>query len=270
MLVPIVFIVALLCALTGAVLETGAYQARVGLDAAVARAADVAIGDGVADLTGALARFVAANGTGGPWPQPEPSASRPACASADAERCLFSYVVRARITAASTTSTTTGADAASNLQAAVIDEQRVSAVVTVALTGPAGTVLGTRTRYLTYRVFGTAPYAVVSGSRDLATDDGQQSAAAGDSGGSDPSAAPAGAVSFDDTRIHVRLTCRTVIANVVPFANDQQTAGNDSLPWGNAAQAAYEVPCASPDAPADVFRDERWINGNSDASGWTP
>jgi hypothetical protein len=286
-LVPIVFIVALLFTLTGAVLETAAQQAKAGLDAAVARSADVALGGGVADFTGALARFVAANGTGGPWPQPDPSASRPACASAAAERCLFSYVVRATITAASSTSAATGADAASNLQAAVIDEQRVSAVVTVTLSGPSGTVLGTRTRFLTYRVFGSAPYAMVSGSRDLAADDGLQSAAAGDSGGaagsqpaaasagSQPAAAPAGSqpavapAGADDTRIHVRLTCRTVIANVVPFANDQQTAGNDALPWGNAAQAAYEVPCASPETPADAFRDEYWVNGTAGAPGWT-
>ena len=57
--------------------------------------------------------------------------------------------------------------------------------------------------------------------------------------------------------------------NVVPFANDQQVAGNDGLPWGNAAQAAYETPCTSADSPADVFRDERWTNGDANASAWT-
>ena len=56
MLVPIVFIVAFLLALTGAVLENALHQVRVLRSEAVSRYSEVAIADGVADLTGALAR----------------------------------------------------------------------------------------------------------------------------------------------------------------------------------------------------------------------
>jgi hypothetical protein len=274
LLIPIVFIVAFLLTLTGALLENDLRAAKVTLHMAVARYSDITIADGVADFTHGLAHVVQRAGASGPWSyEPSTSALKPACAVAAAQRCPFRYRIRATITAASGTGAAGGADAASNLQAAVINEQRVSALVTVTIIGETATILGARTRFLTYRVFDTAPYAVISGSRDIATVNGTNAAAQGDSGGasgSPASGAPARApTELDDTRIHVRLTCRTVIANIVPFSNDQQAAGNDGLPWGNAPHAAYETPCPADDAPADVFRDERWGNGDTNASGWT-
>jgi hypothetical protein len=257
MLAPIVFLLALLLALTGGFLEASLRAAKVTLQTAVARDSEVAITDGVADLTGALARFVELHGTTGPWPQQTAaSAAHPLCSATapgaagetGAVRCPLTYTIRASITSASDAQAGSGADGATNLQAAVIDEQRVSAVVTVTIDGPGGT-LATRTRFLTYRVFETAPYAVVSGSRDSTTVEGTQAAAQGDTGG---------AASGADTRIHVRLICRPASAN-----------GNDGLPWGNAAQAAYETACLAPDTPADAFRSERWTNGDTNASGWT-
>jgi hypothetical protein len=275
-LVPIVFIVAFMLALTGALLENSMRAARQTLDAAVARYSDVTMADGVADFTHGLARVVRISGAGGPWSHKASfSALKSSCPPEAAASCPFRYRIRATITAGSSSGAPGGADAASNLQAAVINEQRVSASVTVTIVGASGAALGTRTRFLTYRVFDTAPYAVISGSRDSATVNGVASAAQGDSGGA-PGSPAGGAESpdavpphADDTRIHVRLTCRTVIDNVVPFSNDQQPAGNGGLPWGNAAQAAYEAPCPSADAAADVFREERWDNGDTNSSGWT-
>ncbi len=262
MLVPILFLVAFAAALAGVVLENGLVASRTALHASVARYSDAAVGTGVADFTAGLAAFVERHGSRGPWPvNTSRSAERAVCAGA---ACPYRYVVTARITdTAGSDGATTGADrdAATNLQTAVIAEQRLSAVVSVTLRSAAGISLGTRTRFLTYRVFGTAPYAVVTGVRDSATVAGSQSAAQGDSGG---------ATGVADTRIHVRLTCRTAIAGVVPFVNDQQTAGNDGLPWGNHAQGAYEAPCHTRDEPVDAFRDGRWTNGDAAASGWTP
>jgi len=271
MLVPIVFIVAFLTALTGALLESSLLAAKAADSAAVARNSDVAIADGVADFTHGLAAFVALHGGAGPWPQHTSySAQKSGCAAADAQQCPFRYIIGGTITNASDANAAAPGtpDAAQNLQAAAIDEQRVSAIVSVTFVTPGSSAVGTRTRFLTYRVFDTAPYAVISGSRDMTTENGTQSAAQGDSGGA-AAALDSQAAGFDDTRIHVRLTCDTVIKGVIPFANDQQAAGNDGLPWGNAAQAAYETPCTSSDAPADAFRDERWTNGDANTSGWT-
>jgi hypothetical protein len=271
-LVPIVFIVAFIVTLTGAVLENNLRAAKGTLNAAVARFSDVTMTDGVADFTHGLARVVRLNGAGGPWSfEPSTSALKSSCAAALTADCPFRYRIRATITAGSGSAASGAGDSASNLQAAIINEQRVSASVTVTIVGSTGATLGTRTRFLTYRVFDTAPYAVISGSRDSATVNGAASAAQGDSGGAagTPVADAASPGGFDDTRIHVRLTCRTIIENVVPFSNDQQPAGNDGLPWGNAAQAAYEAPCPAVDAAADIFRDEQWGNGDTNSSGWT-
>jgi hypothetical protein len=272
------FIVAFMVALTGALLETSILGAKAAQNAAITRYSDVTIADGVADFTRGLATLGPAHATRGPGPRgTSRSAVRSGCAP-DAAACPFSYTISATITAASNDGDSLGdgdsiaGDSALNVQAAAIDEQRVSARVTTSVMGPESTTLGTRTRFLTYRVFMTAPYALVSGSRDGATVIGAAAAAQGDSGGaaSATGARPAGPATFDDTRIHVRLACATVTAAVVPFVNDQQLAGNDGLPWGNAPRAAYEAPCASPDAPVDDFVDERWTNGDTDASGWTP
>jgi hypothetical protein len=262
MLVPIVFVLAFLLALTGALLDNSARAVAIAHGAEVARYSDAAIADGVADFTAGLGAFVAAHGPDGPWPTATAaSAPRSACAPAAGTGCAFTYVIRGTITNASAPGDAAAGDAAPNLQSSVIDEQRVSAVVSIELRGPAATV-ATRTRFLTYRVFATAPYAIVSGSRDIATVNGSAAAAQGDSGG----AAGTGSA---DTRIHVRLSCRTVTPDVVPLVNDQQAPGNDGLPWGNAAGAAYEAPCTIPDAPADAFRSEHWQNGDTNTSGWT-
>jgi hypothetical protein len=274
-LVPIIFIVALMLALTGAVLENAAHAERVEQHAAVASYSNVSIADGVADFSHGLAQFVERRGTGGPWPRkPIVSALKSACDARAAQDCPFRYYITATITAASAETETSGSDAAPNLQAAVIGEQRVSAIVSVTVTGSTGTPeLGTRTRYLTYRVFETAPFAMISGSGDTAAANGTQSEAQGDSGGSagdqTPGASKQRAADFDDTRIHVRLTCGTVIPGVVPNVNDQQVAGNDGLPWGNTANAAHEAPCTTTETPADVFRDEQWTNGDTNSTGWT-
>jgi hypothetical protein len=274
MLAPIFFILAFLAALTGALLEASAHAASADFQAAVARTSDVAIVDGVADFSAGLALFVQAHGSSGPWPKlPSWSARKPACATA-AQNCRFAYRIRAVITAASSPgSASTGSDAAGNLQASAIDEQRVSAIVTATVFGETGEPLASHSRFLTYRVFGAAPYAVVTGARDIAAVNGTGAAAQGDSGGSASTPAPKlaapGTEVADDTRIHVRLSCQTAIAGVIPFTNDQQPAGNDSLPWGDAPLGAYEAPCASPDAAADTFRSERWTNGDANASGWT-
>jgi len=255
MLVPILFIIALLAALSGAVLENARQAADAALEAQVARSATAALTGGVADFTHGLAAFVARHGTHGPWPASAiPSTPLPLCT--DATVCPYTYVVRATITAASDGGG--GTDLARNLQAAAIDEGRVSAVVSAAVSDATGAVIGTRSRYLTYRVFDAPPYAVIAGS--------SATAGPGDTGGAGPGA---GGIAAADTRIHVRLTCRTAIANVVPFVNDQQPAGNDGLPWGNAAHAAYEAPCTASDAPADAFADGRWSNGDVNASGWS-
>jgi hypothetical protein len=264
MLLPIVFILAFLMALTGALLENGAHTARVAYDAGVGAYADVGLADGVADFTHALAAYIAVNGSAGPWPEPSPSAPRSACAAGAPAACPFAWIVSATITGAARAGSAGGTDALSNAQTAAIDEGRISANVTVTIVDAAGNAVGTRSRLLTYRVFAAPPYAVISGARDSTAIDGSRHAAQGDSGGA---VATGGG---DDTRIHAQLTCKTVTPDVVPFTNDQQPAGNDGLPWGNAPQAAYEIPCSTDATPADAFADERWTNGDAGASGWTP
>jgi hypothetical protein len=274
-LVPIVFLCGLLLTLGTALLESSLAAARTSLQATVARYSEAAIGNGVAEFSAGLASFVETRGTSGPWPsQLSRSPSRALCAAPAAPTaCPFAYTVTATIVAASAgptaatafagTATSGSEESAANLQTAAIGEQRVSAIVTATITNANGTILGQRARRLTYRVFAAPPYAVVVGARDAAAVDQARTSAPGDTGGVD-----GGASTARDTRIHVQLTCRTVTPDVVPFANDQQPAGNDGLPWGDTAGAAYEAPCPQTASPADAFVDARWASGDADSGGW--
>lgn len=279
MLLPIVFLLALMLTLATALLESGLAATKIALHASVASYSAVAVAGGVADFTASLAAFVRQNGTRGPWPA---AASHvfpaPLCDAATAgSQCALFSTIDATITDPSAPITSgRRRDAASNLQTSVIGERRLSAVVTATISAPNGTILGTRTRLLTYRVFEAPPYAIVSGSQDTTTVNGLRTAAQGDTGGAWTKAQDGAPLppatsqgSAGDTRIHVQLSCTTVIADVVANTNDQQVRGNDGLPWGNAANAAHETPCTEKASPADAFADRPWTNGNANASGWT-
>lgn len=282
MLVPIVFILALLLTLAGAVLENGLFAAKIALHDSVARSSDVAISNGVANYTAGLANYVKAHGTNGPWPNGTSFAfPQDLCdATIAPQSCPFSATIDARISGASGgASAVPGSDPALNLQRTAIGEERVSAVLTATISSKAGVVLGTRTRLLTYRVFTAAPYAIVSGSLDTAAISGSPATGQGDSGGAlpptaDAPEAPAAPESANpaplaDTRIHVVLTCSTAIPNLRAGRNDQQAIGNDGLDWGNAPHAAYETPCHRESSPADSFADESWTSRAEPAAGWT-
>jgi hypothetical protein len=166
-----------------------------------------------------------------------------------------------------------------NLQSAVIDEQRVSAQVTVRLyEHQSDKVLGSRTRYLTYRVFNSAPYAIVSGVRDGTTVNGLASSAQGDTSGTP--AKPVLSVgglgdshiprtdspeSYRDSTLQIQMLCMTI--------NDptqlQASPGNEGTMWGVSAPG-IELPChlrSSYDPNAFVVRSE-WENGNAQLTGW--
>ena len=154
MLVPIIFIMALLLALTTAMFESSSATIRIARDTTAARYADVAVTDAVADFTAGLAAYVEEHGSSGPWPTEQSNSyPKPLCAPAsDATPCPYSYVISAAVTdAANEPAPATTGDAAVNVQS-TLDEGRLSAVVSATLSGPQGTAIATRTRLLTYRV----------------------------------------------------------------------------------------------------------------------
>lgn len=150
-----------------------------------------------------------------------------------------------------------------------LDEQRVSATLTIIITDASGrTTFANHSRELTARIFDAMPYVAVTGSHDVSTEVGDIHASEGDTGGvgrfqssnrstvptaNDPSA-------FTDTQILTTVDC----ANS-PTNNDQNNPQADGTRvyfdrsgrnYGNLAWA-FEAPCAptysidSTNAPSD-------------------
>jgi hypothetical protein len=262
MLVPVIFVVALMVTLATAMLESSVFAAKIALHRSVARYSELAVSDGVADFTAELADFVKQNGSSGPWPRAtsrtQPKSVCDAGIAAGGCPPFFSTVERTITDASGAVTNTSSADGVRNVQTSGINEARISVVVSATIGAQNGSIIfGSRARLLTYRVFEAAPYAIVSGSRDLTSVNDSLRTAQGDSGGAPAAWGPsaAGGSAPHDTRIHVRLVCA-------------QTAGNDGLPWGNGG-AAFEATCNPTASPADAFADKAWTHGNSGAPGWT-
>ncbi len=305
-------LVAVVVSLGLAVLASGAISARAALARFAAQSMDVALHDSLVRFTSDVRAIVAAQGASGPWPGSQqsdpyphdPAALQPVCAGTpETKACPFAYTFAWSIaghTNASVAVAPGGPDTAENLQRAVIDEERVAGSVTVRLLDRHGQLVATRTRFVTLRVFDTAPYAIVSGVRESDTLDGTRTAAQGDTGGTParagagvladaPSPDPANPDRYRDTRIKVDMDCVEQSPSFDennPYA-DNSTAGDDGLPWG-VSGSAFEVPCnpgyanqitqnAPPGKeyptnpfPLDAFAQASWATGDNSNGAWSP
>jgi hypothetical protein len=131
---------------------------------------------------------------------------------------------------------------------------------------------------LTYRVFNSAPYAIVSGVRDGTTVNGLASSAQGDTSGTKalslqgPGAGDNPAPSttrpnyYRDSTLKMLVTCSTIN----DLSRPQAAPGNEGTPWGVNAQG-FELPCQV-DRTVDknaLINQTFWENGNDNVGGWT-
>jgi hypothetical protein len=277
MLLPILFIVAAIAIATGTALEAGFLATKAAAHDRATGYAEVGVGRAVADYTSYIQRYVRANGTEGVWPPPDASFYPQSACTPPASGCPFTVTTVARFSA-----TSGGAGGGpSGTQSTATDEQRlwlrehrISAAVEATVTGPGGDVQATRTRFVTMRVYATAPYATVVGVRDITSSAGGSVAAQGDSGGTSPTQQhsakqpnPWNPDAYSDTRIQVHLACRrwqsgSGIHNWPP--------GNEGLPWGvQNTGGAFEIECTQNDADISTYGDERWNSGDEGSAGWT-
>jgi hypothetical protein len=278
MLLPILFIVAVLTVVASTTLEAGFLGAKAAAHERATRYAEIGTVRSVADYTDYIARYVKANGTEGVWPPPAVAFyPESACTVPTGSACPFTLTTAARFSANSTSSKgggPGGADSANDEQQLWIREHRISAAVQAVVTGTDGSLLATRTRLVTMRVFGTAPYATVVGVRDIESSTGGPIVAQGDSGGTAPSHEsrakrpnPNNPDAFSDTRIQMHLACRrwqsgTGIHNTPP--------GNERLPWGvQNTTGAFEIECTQGDSDIGTYGREHWDDGDRGSSSWS-
>ncbi|MFZ1126130.1 MAG: hypothetical protein WAN59_13415 [Candidatus Baltobacteraceae bacterium] len=287
-----------------ALLTNGLLSTRAAFHGLTSRYLDAAMSESEAQATAQLRAIVRNGGTEGPWPagaQSLAAGSLCAAASASPGACPFTYQASWQITGSSSppASPSPGPDLAANLQIGVIDEQRVSAAVTLTMAGRSSLEpVASRTRFLTIRVLRLPPYAIVSGVRDYETVNGLFQAAEGDTGGTpahpgntmlgihdQPAPDPGAPDRYRDTTIQVVAKCHQVLPIADPMSANRSSQ-NDGLPWGINAEQAYEAPCTAPmgfatqppgatpvsmdyDA-SGVKRSEDWSAGNTSQSAEPP
>lgn len=281
MIVPILVMLSALATLTASLLTAELSAARAARDDAVSAAAETALSLGQAQLLAALAQTVAGNlaagspagaGIDGTFARTTPATQAPG------SHLLWNAYEQVD---GITTDPFPGPDTAENLQtSALAQETRLSAVVSIEVHGPApaAALLAKRTRLVTVRLFAVAPYAIVDGSRDLATEDASV-AAEGDAAG--VPALPGDAATPDPTRPGAYRD--TTIKIRYPCAGPDTSGpdpGDNGKPWGG-SPGAIDEPCDptsppwanGPGPPAvgagDRFTPAPWANSNGDLSGWS-
>ncbi len=252
MLLQVLLSVVLIALLAGALLASALVNVKVAAQQAVVRITGTALARGTDEFVNWAQDYVAQRGAATTWPS-TPVTDQPQAACATTTACnTFATIVYGVV--GSSAAGASGPDPAQNLQSA-LHENRISGTVTATITDQNGTIIGSRTRLVTVRIFDAPPFAVLSGARDVSTIAGSAQAGQGDTAGyrvassfyqSQATPNPSNPSAVKDTSILVTFT-------------DNTAPGNDSEPWGVSGGTAFEAPCAptysfssNPPIPADA------------------
>lgn len=291
MLIQSLLLIATMLIVGSALLTSTLVSAKAAFHRAVIHKSETAMSDATAQFVSWAQNYVSKYGTEAPWPtgtQPQSGPiSEDLCtgkvlsgnalgapgASPSNGTCALMATMEWTVTGSSATTAlrpvqTAATSTAQNLSVS-LDEQRISATLTVIITNASGkTVFANHSRKLTARIFDASPYIAVTGSRDVPTEVGNIHSSEGDTGGagrflsSNRSVAPSPVdpSAFTDTQILTTIDCANTTTNndqnnpeadgsSVYFDRSQRNYGN--LAW------AFEAPCAptyqidSTDAPKD-------------------
>ncbi|MBC5800802.1 MAG: hypothetical protein GIW94_12660 [Candidatus Eremiobacteraeota bacterium] len=293
-----------------ALLTSTLVSAKAAFHRAVIHKSDTAMSDATAQFAAWAQNYVSKYGTEAAWPsgmQPQSgpisedlctgkvlsatTSTQPGTPSTGST-CPLMATMEWTVTGSSATPTshsapTAATSIAQNLSVS-LDEQRISATLTVIITSPSGrTVFANHSREVTARIFDALPYVAVTGTRDVSTEAGTVHASEGDTGGYHGSASDQFTEAvptenhpswFNDTRIVTTIDCSnstsnrnqsspTADGNAVYFDRSRRTYGN--LAW------VFETPCApkyqidTTGAPTD-FQSPRGSIYGTDAGSTEP
>jgi len=258
-------------------------HAKAALNDKVAHAADLAISLGESQLLSALQDTIAAN----------VNAERPVGANIDGtynQQAAFTrlpgtnlyYAAYEQINGNTSSNGSTTTDTAQNLQTSnFAQEQRLSAVVTAQIQSapPVSAILAKRSRLVTIRIFGVPPFAIIDGSRDVATA-ADDASAEGDPAGvlaqpDDPATPdPAQPDRYHDTALKVRYRCAGPDNAPPDPGTDQKTWGVQNSPAIDEQCNPTPPPWTTSSAPPTIgdgnaFSTTQWGNANTNSTSWT-
>lgn len=255
MLAASLFFAAVLALATGVVLEGSLGFARASAKHVAQHYAESGLAQARAALLQGLASEIASGSRA--LTAPPPLAATSAC-GASSISCPFT-VSAAFALAGDVDGSPSSNVVATDLQThPSIAEGRLAATIIETVRARGGTVLASRTQYLTIRTFTLPPYVAIDGATDAAG--ARDASYEADAGGCDPAtpsacdannlsapstSAPAGSMTWNDTRIRALRQC---------------------VDGGNGACASQ--PYRSAD-PANISPQTPWFNGNARSNGWS-
>jgi len=276
-LIQSLLLIATMLIVGSALLTSTLVSAKAAFHRAVIHKSETAMSDATAQFVSWAQNYVTKYGTEAPWPtgtQPQSGPiSEDLCtgkvlsgnalgapgASPSNGTCALMATMEWTVTGSSATTAlrpvqTAATSTALNLSVS-LDEQRISATLTVIITNASGkTVFANHSREVTARIFDAVPYVAVTGSRDVATEVADIHASEGDTGGfhqteqGDFSATPTpnNPAAYTSTQIITEIDCANSLTNdnqTDARANDNHVyfdrsdRGYGTLAW------AFEAPC---------------------------
>ena len=248
-------LLAAIIVISGTLLTSTLMTAKKSLHELLLTKTQLAMNNTVGDFEAWAAQRVQSSNTQTTWPTTFTRNIKSTCGLPSCQYWAYSkWLVTGATTALSNNMATTTKHASAENLATTVDEQRVSAQITVNIDDQSGkTTYGSATREITARTLNVAPYVVVTGVKDVQTAAGQARSVEGDTGGavgkvkstfliSPNSDFPAGVT---DTRIHTDLDCVNSIAadnQADPYADKAKSVDHSIRIFGD-QDWQFEVPC---------------------------
>ena len=247
-------LLAAIIVISGTLLTSTLMTAKKSLHELLLTKTQIAMNNTVGDFEAWATQRVQSSNTQTTWPTTFTRNIKSLCGLPSCQYWTYSkWLVTGATTALSQQMTTTTKNASAVNLATAVDEQRISAQITVNIDDASGkTTFSSATRAITARTLNVAPYLVITGMKDGGTASGRVESSEGDTGGVAVSArllftAPDGAAPARtvDTRIRTDVDCvnsKAAHDSANPY-KDMAISINHSIRQFGDQDWQFEVPC---------------------------
>ena len=266
-------LIASIVVLAGAILTSSLVSAKNAFHQIVAAKTQTAMTDATSQFTAWAQTIIATKGgTEQDWAGAVNPSIPTKSMCANAGPCQFyettTWVITGATTGTAPKSTTGQSVSTVQNMAPAVDEQRLSATISVAISDQSGhAIYGGRTEHITARLFDADPYIVITGIKDLDSDEGRISSVEGDTGGIEQvtNVANFGRPAESNPSAYTNTTIRTTIDCLNDSTFDESNPmsnfdkGDDNLiaiRQGGSIAWSFQMPCTPtygvPNAPASA------------------
>ena len=247
-------LLAAIIVISGTLLTSTLMTAKKSLHELLLTKTQIAMNNTVGDFEAWAIQRVQSSNTQTTWPTTFTRNIKSTCGLQTCKYWAYSqWLVTGTTTALTRQANTTANNASAINLATAVDEQRISAQITVSIDDASGkTTFSSATREITARTLNIEPYVVITGIKDLETASGQRQSVEGDSGGFNSpeqklqaTPDPTFPENLTDTRIKTDVNCDNSVASKNqgdPYADRAISVDHSVRQFGD-QDWQFEVPC---------------------------